>query len=252
MERVQIGTIDDIRERKIMSAALTRVTMEQAIAVLCEDAVGNPAFEAKLAEAARRDPKVIKVLLVAAGAETLGDVSLDAQARGRFPLVIGQPVTGIPFSKLTAGGKTINLNLIPDFLRDVVGKPVELNVNEAIDAVATINRVTFGKDIEYGNGYEYEKSVARAVASSEFKDGTIILARYSDLSKIARERKTNSALKQMNEMIAGGSEGESRCVSASRPTHSGFLHVILKDGGTVPSEDDTCGHIVVLQGFNCG
>jgi len=234
-------------------SALTRVTTDQAIAVLFEDAVGNPAVvQSKLAEAARRDPKGIAALLKAAGVETLGDVSAAAPSNGqRYPLVIGQPVThpGIPFGQLTAkGGKAINLNLIPDFLRDNSGEIVVLNGNEAIDAVTALNG-----GVKYGNGYE--KAIARAVAKGEFKDGTLILARQEDLFKIARERETNPALEQINKIVASGSNLASWCVSSTEYSDgpSVVRHVRLKDGyGGWINKDGGRSRVVVLRGLNCG
>ncbi len=186
------------------------------------------------------------------GIALLGDVSAAAQSGGliRFPLVIGQPVTdqGIPFSQLTAGGKTINLNLIPDFLRDASGKVVRLNGNEAVAAITALN----GGGI-HGNGFDAANN--RAVAKGEFKDGTIILARGSDLLQIACERETNPALKQMNEIIASGSLNESWGVSGTETSdNSSYVcHVRLKGGryGWDPKVS-LRSLVVALRGFNCG
>jgi hypothetical protein len=242
-------------------SALTRITTDQAIAVLFEDAASDPAIVAnKLAEAARHDPtglKAFKALFKSAGVEALGNVSTAAQSscQTRFPLVIGQPVTdrGIPFSQLTSGGKTINLNLIPDFLRDASGNIVELTGNQAVAAVKAFNG-----GAQHGNGYE--KATNRAVARSEFKDGTIILARQSDLLKIAGELGTNPAIKQMNEIIASGSGIDSWCVSSTEVSgteasglSSYVRHVRLKDGASDwYHKDSSRSRVVVLRGANCG
>jgi hypothetical protein len=156
------------------------ITTRQAIDKLLIDATRYPSIvQDMLAEAARRDPEGIKALLKAAGAEALGDVATAAQlcaeqllAQKRFPLVIGQPVTeqGIPFGQLKSGRRTINLYLIPDYLRDASSAPVELNGNQAIEAVTALN-----EGLKYGNGYE--DAICSSVSRGEFKDGTLFLAR---------------------------------------------------------------------------
>jgi hypothetical protein len=234
-------------------SALTRISTDQAIAVLFEDAVSDTALVGnKLAEAARRDPSGIEALLKAAGVQALGDVATAARLHAqKFPLVIGQPVThqGISFGQMKSGRKTIDLNLIPDYLRDTSGAPVELNGNQAIDAVTALNG-----GVKYGNGYE--KAIGSAVSSGEFKDGTLILARREDLLKIARERRTNLALRQMNEMIASGSKLASWCVSSTENFYnpSYVYHVVLKDGHDhwYYKDINLRSRVAVLRGFNCG
>lgn len=228
------------------------IFVERAVSVLLHAAKHDPAFvQAKLEEAKQRDPDGIKALLKAAGLEALGDVSAAAPSGGhRFPLVIGQPVTdrGIPFGLLTAGSRAINLNLIPDFLRDASGKPVELNGNQAIAAVTALNG-----GVKYGNGYE--NAITQAVARGEFKDGTLILARRSDLLKLAGERGTNPALKSMNEIISIGSFHTSWCVSSTEDSDGSSLvpRVSLEDGdGDWSIKDCDRSRVVVLRGANCG
>lgn len=234
-------------------SALSRITTGQAIAVLLEDAVGDPALvQAKFAEAAQRDPNGIKALLRAAGVETLGNVSGAAESgsQNRFPLVIGQPVTdpGVPFGEWKSGDKTIGLHFIPDYLRNASGQIVRLNADQALDAITAFNEGT-----KYGNGYE--KANARAIAEGEFKDGTLILAGREDLLKIAREWETNPALKSMNDIIASRSNVVSWCVSSTEnsclPSH--VAHVSLKDGDFDWSyKDRKRSRVVVLRGVALG
>jgi hypothetical protein len=123
-----------------------------------------------------------------------------------------------------------------------------LNGNEAINAVAALNG-----GVKYGNGYE--KAISRAVAKGEFKDGTFILARREDLSKIAHERETNPALKAMNDIISSGSNGDSWCVSSTEYSDgsSDLYHVRLKDGrGDWSTKDLNRSRVVVLRGAACG
>ena len=105
------------------------------------------------------------------------------------------------------------------------------------------------------NGNGFEKAIARAVASGEFKDGTLILARKSDLLKIARERETNTALKGMNDVIASGSFNGSWCVSSTE--HSDISSVVfrvrLKDGvDDWDHKDILRSRVIVLRGAACG
>jgi hypothetical protein len=242
-------------------SALRSVTTEQAIAVLFEDAGSDPArVRALLQEAGQRDPNGITALLKAAGLETLGDVSIVPRSGGKipFPLVIGQPVTeqGIPLSRLRSGDKIINLDIIPDFLKDISGNTVEMEGNDAIKAITSLNG-----GVKYGNGYE--KAITQAVAKGEFKDGTLILARRSDLGILARRsdllkifsaRETKPALEQMNENIASGSSSVCWCVSSTenRANSSNVHHVRLQDNfGRWSNKDVRRSRVVVLRGVNC-
>ncbi len=229
---------------------LTRITTEQAIAVLCEDAAGNPTLvQAKFAEALQRDPTGINALLKAASIEAMGDVVAAAAAQPKPLVIIGQPVkgAGIPIGQLNAGNNTVNLEIV-GFLAARDGKMLELTGDQAIDAITALNG-----GVKYGNGYE--KAVARAVAKGEFKDGTLILARQADLLKIARERETNPALKQINGIVASGSNVDSWCVSSTEGSDfsSHVSHVSLKAGfGDWYSKDSLRSRVVVLRGAACG
>ena len=185
--------------------------------------------------------------------------NLKRSAPRSLPLVIGQPVTnrGIPFSELTSDGRTVTLNLIPDFLRDTSGTPVKLNAARAIEAVTILNG-----GVICGNGYE--EAIKQSVARGEFKDGTLILARRSDLEKLGREHGTNPALGKMKEIIYTVSYFGSLCVSSTKCPHdkSGFhkkphvYSVTIADGdntGCVPLDASPPeSQVVVLRGFNCG
>jgi hypothetical protein len=216
-----------------------------AFSVLMDTVKENPA----ILQNSRMD---IVTLAKAVGLEINCDISAAVPENGqRYQLVIiGQKVehVGIPFGEWKSGRKTIGLNLIPDFLRDNSGEIVRMNGNEAVDAMAALNG-----GVKYGNGYE--KAIAQAIAKSEFRDGSLILARQSDLVKIAKERETNPSLKQMNEMIASGSYGDSWCVSSTEGSGfpSNVYHVSVKVGSSDwDYKDIHRSRVVVLRGFNCG
>jgi hypothetical protein len=114
------------------------------------------------------------------------------------------------------------LYLIPDVLRHPSGKPVEMNGKEAREAVTALNG-----GIQFGDGSE--KANSDAVARREFKNGTLILPRQSDLSD------KNPAL---NEMISNLSPHDSWCVTSTRGAgrdsdSSPVIHVRLKGDDSV-------------------
>jgi hypothetical protein len=233
--------------------SVREISADQAITALIGHATHNREFvSSKFTEAARRNPRGVEALLKAASNQALGNVvvpePLRAQARSplRFQKVEGP---GVPLTHLTFGRIRINLNLIPDFLRHSSGAPVELNADQAIEAISTLNG-----GVRYGDGYE--KAVTAAMSRGEFKDGTLILARRDDLLKIAREHADNPTLTRMNSMIASCSSVACWCVSSTEtPQHPRQVsHVSLQDGfsGSYDKHGGIPSRVVVLRGFTNG
>ena len=195
--------------------------------------------------------QAITVLLDA----TLDDPTLIPAAAGieivrRFPLVISQPVTdqGIPFGQLTAGNNTINLNLIPDFLRDVFGKILMMHTHDAVEALTAFNGGT-----KNGNGFA--EAIIESVIKGEFKDGTLILVRKPDLLKLSTEYNTNPAFKEISEIVSTSSLIDNWCVSSTElsNTSSKAFHVNLKDGSITWTDKINLfshGRVLALRGFN--
>ncbi len=162
-----------------------------------------------------------------------------------FPAIFGRSITdpGIPFGKIEAeNGNTVKLNLIPDYVRDASGEPLQLNCRKAIDCAAALSKGV-------RNGLESE--IAQSVLEGEFKSGSYILARNADLERIMATRKTNPLLDRFNKTIGTGSFNNSWCVSSTEavPGSCDVRHVRLRDGnyGWYGKDEDR-SRVVLLRG----
>jgi hypothetical protein len=248
--------------------ALAEKPMSAWLAAAQSDPVS---FQATLDEFRRRDPQGLMALLwgvqtqlLMAKMEAFGRASTVAPPGSAlsFPLVMGQPVThpGIPFDQWESGNNVIELRLIPDFLRDKTGAPVHMYGRDALAAVAAFN----------GGKKRSEGATAEGIEEGRFRSGTIILARCTDLQKIARERTTHPALGNINKIITDGADRvktapgwalerdaddrDSVCVaSPKRWSDGGVPCVRLGDGNTTLSDYDFCrGRVLMLRGYTCG
>jgi len=217
-----------------------------SLEVLSQEAQNRPEIlRDNLQKYLKDNPTATSALL-----RTVNAASQEINGNARtFPAVIGQPIkdTGIPFGTIKAtNGNKLKLYLIPDYLRDTSGKPVELNAVEAINAITTINGGV-------RNGTEQE--ISRAVLKGKFKSGSYILARRIDLEKIVSERGINPALEGFNNDICGGNYNSSWCVSSTEPLDrtATVRHIRLRDGnyGWYNMGEDR-SRVVLLQGFTYG
>jgi hypothetical protein len=175
-------------------------------------------------------------------------------------LVVGEKIEeqGVPFARLSAGERAINLNLIPDFLRDASGEPISVTYNRAAEIITDFNQ-----GIRYGTGTEEE--IGEAVASDHFRDGTFILARRYDLEKIASQHKSNPTLKPLSQLLEYAPGNEVFFISSTAKKKETPRDHKLSDIYQAEisfwddsyccshsgSRDGMFGHVVLLRGFTC-
>ena len=230
---------------------LQTVSIDNAVAVVIAAARNYPnLLRAEFDDVARRDTEGMRALLKVVHLETCSNGSPAAHSGTHFPVVVGQPITdeGIPWGKLRSGDKTIRLYLIPDYVRDASGRPLELNAEQAVDMVTSFNG-----GFKYGSGFE--KDVKAAVADGDFKEGTIILARSFDLLELSEQRKYTLGLGDLNTVVQTDAVHNSRCVSGTQhPSDPALVdHINIRNGWNNWLGKDVCSsRVILLRGFNCG